>query len=177
MGKIIILCAIDLYSSYVENDLRKVILFKENEGTNDVKAKGTYTGSTLLFSGLATDEVYLIRAECNARMNNVKEAMKDLNTLLKKRWKVGTFMDLSAIDGKDALEQVLVERKKELLLRGLRWSDLRRLNKDEYFKTTLTRNIGGKKYTIEPDSYKYTLPFPDDIIQITGMEQNPGWNK
>ncbi|MET7000171.1 RagB/SusD family nutrient uptake outer membrane protein [Chitinophaga defluvii] len=167
----------ELYDLYDSNDLRKEIFFTKNLTTGEVKSKGTYTGTVLLFTGLASDEVYLIRAESNARSGNSKAAMEDLNNLLRKRWKAETFKEFTAIDAEDALRQVLNERKKELLLRGLRWSDLRRLNQDERFKITINRIISGTTYTLEPESFKYTLPIPDDIIQITGMTQNLGWGK
>ncbi|MFP9100715.1 RagB/SusD family nutrient uptake outer membrane protein [Flavobacterium sp. RHBU_24] len=89
---------------------------------------GSYDGSPLPFSGIATDEIYLIKSECLARAGKFTEAMQVLNTLLEKRWIAGTFFPLSAT-GTAALDIILSERRKELVLRGLRWSDLRRLNK------------------------------------------------
>jgi tetratricopeptide (TPR) repeat protein len=164
----------ELYALFDKNDLRKVVFFNVNSA-GDITAKDSYTGGTLLFSGIATDELYLIRAECNARVNNINAAMRDLNKLLRSRWKAGFFRDFIATDSTDALRKILIERKKELLLRGVRWSDLKRLNQDERFKVTLTRTIGDKTYTLEPGSYRYALPLPDDILQMTGMPQNLGW--
>lgn len=163
-----------LYSLYQDNDLRKTIYFKKTG--NNITFKGNYNNSTsLLFFGLATDEMFLIRAECYARLGKVPESMNDLNTLLKTRWITGTFIDFTAADADDALNQILLERKKELIYRGQRWPDLRRLNKDSRFAIDLTRTIGGNTYMIEPKSYKYTFPIPDDVIQLSKMQQNPGW--
>lgn len=171
-------CLIDtaLYDLYDGNDLRRAVFFLVNADSS-ITYKGNYNdrSDAELFCGMATDEVYLIRAECNARKGNVSNAMNDLNILLQSRWRTGTFVPFTAFDSDDALAQILIERRKELLMRGLRWTDLRRLNKDDRFAVTLSRNIGGTTYTIAPNSFRYTLPIPDDIIQITGMQQNPGW--
>ena len=157
-----------LYVLYDSNDLRRSIFF-DSLG----KFRGSYNGGQLLFSGLAVDELYLIRAECSARRGDAVAAINDVDTLLKKRYRSGFFTPLPVPGAKEALTIVLRERRKELLLRGLRWTDLRRLNNDPAYALTITRVVGNKTYTLEPGSYRYTFPIPDDIIQITGMEQNP----
>ncbi len=164
------------YNKYDINDLRRTQFFNYNSATGLVSYRGGYAGQGALYSGLAVDELYLIRAECAARAGNVTAAMKDVNTLRLQRWKdTVPYPALVANTAEEALYIVLEERKKELLLRGLRWSDLRRLNRDDRFKTTITRNAGSTTFTLEPGSYKYTFPIPDDIIQLSGMQQNSGW--
>jgi hypothetical protein len=106
--------------------------------------------------------------------------MKYLNDLLRTRWAKNSdgttkYVDQTASDETDALKKIFSERRKQLILRNLRWSDLRRLNLDPRFAVTLTRTIGGTTYTLEPNSFKYTFPIPQDIIQQTGMAQNVGW--
>ncbi|MFA6071642.1 MAG: RagB/SusD family nutrient uptake outer membrane protein [Janthinobacterium sp.] len=72
------------YKQYDNHDLRKNIYFADFGGRKIFK--GSYWGFVLpFFSGLATDELYLIRAECMARKGNVNAAMDDLNMLLVKR--------------------------------------------------------------------------------------------
>src|SRR5690606_30279770 len=114
-----------------------------------------------------------------ARQGEVDLAMKDLNALLRTRWRkvngVSTYVDQSAADASAALKLILTERRKELLLRGLCWTDLRRLNLEEPFKKTLSRTIDGKTYKLEPGSFRYTFPIPDEILSKSGMKQNPGW--
>jgi len=165
----------EFYALYDNNDLRKTRFFTVN--SIDVTFKGNYTLYGEGFDGLAVDEQYLIRAECFARAGNTTAAMKDLNDLLKTRWSNAVNYPVrTATDAEDALRQILLERRKELLFRNLRWTDLRRLNLDPRFKVTLTRTIGGKTYTLEPGSYKYTLPIPTDVLQLAPqMKQTPGW--
>jgi starch-binding outer membrane protein, SusD/RagB family len=161
-----------LYKSYEPNDLRKVTFFNVLD-SNIVNFRGSYTGTSTLFGGLATDEMYLIRAESNARKGNVDEALNDLNSLLEKRFIAGTFVPLTAGTPEEALELVLTERKKELLFRGLRWTDLRRLNKEDRFSTTIRRVVNGQEYLLLPNDSRYVFPIPAGVIKNTGMSQNP----
>jgi hypothetical protein len=161
-----------LFRSYQVNDLRKTLFFAD-KGKGVINFKGTYSGDNGIFSGLATDELYLIRAEAAARKGDAANALKDLNFLLIKRWKKGTFISLTAATSEEALKLVLIERRKELVMRGLRWSDLRRLNKDPRFQVTLTRTISGNKATLPPGDPRYVFPIPDEEIMNSGIEQNP----
>jgi starch-binding outer membrane protein, SusD/RagB family len=158
-----------LYKSYDSNDLRKVIYFKRE--ANGYSFKGSYARS-IPFIGIATDEVYLMRAECYARLGDKDAALNDLNTLLVTRWTAGTFVPFTAATAPDALVFILQERRKELLFRSLRWMDIKRLNK-EGAGIVLTRVIDGVTYTLAPNDNRYALALPADIIRMTGMAQNP----
>lgn len=160
-----------LYTQYNSNDLRKTAFFRPNTGY--YQFKGNYTGSgSQFFSGIATDELFLIRAETHARAGRITEAMNDLNTLMVKRWKnTVTFPVFKAATQAEALAIILAERRKELCMRSLRWIDIKRLNK-ETASIILTRKIAGQTFTLQPNSNYYALPLPTDIIQITGIQQN-----
>jgi hypothetical protein len=170
-----------LYNSFDADDLRKTIFFNQSSTTGNISFKGNYNNSNWqLFGGIANDEVYLIRAEAYARTGDATNAMKDLNDLLRTRWKKDDngntfFTDLTAADAGEALLLVLAERKKELLYRGLRWADLRRLNQDPAFQVTLTRTVGGNTYTLEPNNYRYTFPLPTNVLELGGQKQTTGW--
>lgn len=161
----------ELYASYDTNDLRRTAFFMAN-GTNQ-RFKGSYAShSSTLFSGLATDELYLTKAECLAQANRSTEAMETLNIFLKKRWKnTVNYPDITATDQADALSKIRTERRKSLLMRGLRWMDLKRWNK-EGANVSLSRTMEGNTYTLEPNSPRYALSLPADIIEQTGMPQN-----
>ncbi|MHA4894367.1 RagB/SusD family nutrient uptake outer membrane protein [Pedobacter sp. PWIIR3] len=158
-----------LYASYQTNDYRKTVFFKAVTG--GFNFKGNYSGDKNLFSGLATDELYLIRAESKARKLELTAALNDLNTLLKKRWK-GTYTALASNNAEQVLTWVLTERRKELAFRGIRWSDLRRLNQDSRFAVTLTRTIDGQVYTLPPNDKRYIMPLDAQEIALSGITQN-----
>jgi hypothetical protein len=159
-----------LYQSYAENDLRKqAFYFPLDPGYVFI---GTYNGNiSSLFTGIATDEVYLMRAECRARQGDIQRAMDDLNTLLVTRFETGTFKEFTASNKEEALKVILEERRKELPFRCLRWMDIKRLNK-EGANIVLKRIVGSETYTLAPNDKKYALPLPPDIIKLTGIPQN-----
>jgi hypothetical protein len=158
--------------TYDANDLRLTCLFRK--ATLGYAFGGTYDVTQVyFFSGIATDEMYLTRAEANARLNNLPDAVSDLNTLLRSRWKTGTYTDYSSSDADQVLAKVLLERRKELIFRGTRWMDLRRLNKDARFAVTIHRTMNGTSYDLPPNDPRYALPIPDDEIQLSGIQQNP----
>ncbi|RYY49955.1 MAG: RagB/SusD family nutrient uptake outer membrane protein [Chitinophagaceae bacterium] len=161
----------NLQRSYALNDLRRTVFFKNNNnGTYGFK--GSYEGGSAFFSGIATDELYLIKAECLARNNDVAAAMETLNKLLIKRWKTALFVPLTAANSNEALDIILQERRKELLLRGLRWPDVKRLNK-EGRNIGMTRRLNNLLYALPPNDPRFAIEIPGDIIQLTGMQQNP----
>jgi hypothetical protein len=161
-----------LIQSYDSNDLRLMAYYRYKLHDSSY-LKGSYTGNYSPFGGLATDELYLIRAEGAARAGDAATAISDVNTLLSKRWKTGTFTGYTVGSAQEALDTVLLERRKELPFRGLRWTDLRRLNAEGVHTTTLTRSLFGQTYMLKPNSDLYTLPIPPDVINLSGMPQNP----
>ncbi len=154
-----------LYRSYQVNDLRRDVFF-----TADRVYKGSYVGHSTPFGGLAVDEVYLIQAECLARLNQNQESILALNSLLKTRF--ANFEPYE--ENADVLSLVLMERRKQLIARGLRWSDLRRLNLDPKYAKTLERtDKNGVRYVLLPNDKRYTFPIPENEVKASGIEQNP----
>ncbi len=162
----------ELLSLFDTNDLRSKIFFRVS-GANTV-FKGSYNGSSSFFSGLAVDEILLIRSECNARSGHVQDALTDLNNLLKNRYvKTPAYVDFTTLDKDIALSKILIERRKELCFRGLRWTDLRRLNQDPNYQVTLTRSLNGQTYQLPPNDPRYVFPIDPNEIRISGIQQNP----
>lgn len=161
----------NLYKLYAANDVRQTAFFLKN-ADNSFRFKGSYNEGSVNFNGIATDEILLIRAECLAREGATVSAMQDLNSLLIKRYKA-PFVAATATGPNDALMQILNERRKELLFRELRWSDLRRLNKEAAFAVTLTRNLNNQLYTLPANDLRYTMLIPVEIMRIVDLPQNP----
>lgn len=158
----------EFYKTYGQDDLRRVLFFRSSG--SQIAFKGSYSSASNFFAGLATDEIMLIRAECNARLSNYEMARQDMRQLLEKRYaSAPTIME----DNNLLIDYILTERRKQLLYRGLRWLDLRRLNTDKNRMTTLERQVGDNKYNLGPNSPRYVFPIPVDVIKLNPeMPQN-----
>lgn len=160
----------NLYSLYHENDLRKKIFFYDNNGVRAFK--GSYEGSIIFFTGLTTSETLLIRAECHARLGDISSAMDDINLLLKNRFVSGTYVDILDATRDEVLAIILEERRKELVFRGVRWHDLKRLSREPQFAVTLKRILDGNVYELEPGDRRWVWQIPPDVLSLGGIEPN-----
>jgi tetratricopeptide (TPR) repeat protein len=171
---------IDLYNSYDSDDLRPDIFFSDAAG-NGYQMWENYGGNYYeFFDGLAVDEMYLTRAECYARSGNIDLALNDLNDLLEKRYATDAFVPYNSVDFTTvtATQLVLQERRKELIFRGIRWSDIRRLNKENdpnYAVGPLVRTFEGSTETITlpVNDLRYAFLIPQESIDKSGLKQNP----
>jgi hypothetical protein len=163
----------NLYNTYAANDLRKTLFFKTN--ANGMSFKGNYTGlnNGSLFTGMTTDELFLIKAEAQDRNGDINGALSTLNTLLSTRYQSGTYLPYTISDGNQLLSVILSERRKELVFRGLRWTDLRRLNQDSKYATTLYRNVNDTTFQLSPGSSRYVFEIDQNAVNISGLKQNP----
>lgn len=167
-----------LYRSYSDDDTRKVLFFLvKTDGTISFKGNyaGWYNGS--FFSGLAVDELYLIKAECQARLNQLEAAKLSMKTLLDKRYRTNYSFPEDVVSHDDVLAYILGERRKELLFRGIRWTDIKRLNRDHRFAKDIVRKleINGQQLTfvMPANSLKNAFLLPQDVIAVADMQQNP----
>ncbi len=101
---------------------------------------------------VSVPEMYVIRAECNARLTDgtIEDVLNDLNTLRAKRIK--NYTDSTNVTTKAAaLKFALDERRREMASKGMRWFDLKRLNKEAEFAKMITHVLEGQTYTLEPN--------------------------
>lgn len=161
-----------LINQYQQGDLRKDVYFlRNNLGNYNIK-RGFIGGGSYQFTGLSTGEMYLIRAECNARNEKIDDAAGDMATLLTSRYEKGTSIAVPTDSAEELLGFIISERRKELVWRGLRWSDLKRYN-DAGGNITLTRKIGENTFELKANDPRYVFPIPTDEILIGNLEQNP----
>ena len=123
--------------------------------------------------GITLPDLYLMRAECRARANDVAGAKSDLETLRKSRMSA-TDATVNLTDPMDMLKFVLDERIREFALQGHRWFDMRRLSTDPLFNNkTYTHQVLSKtgdviaSFPLKPE--RFTFRIPGKI-----MDMNPG---
>lgn len=147
-------------------------------------AEGIQTGPTVYYMfaqqekqcyyiGFKLSEAYVIRAECYARLNQLGNAVADLNDLLVNRIKSDGFVALNEVDFTQEmlLQRVLEERRVELAFDGgLRWFDLRRLGKPA--QTHVYEN--GQVYNLRQGDPRYVLQIPEsEQVNSPDIELNP----
>lgn len=158
----------DLYNNYADEDLRKLAFFK-GRPDGSIRFKGNqYGSSNSFFSAPTLAEMYLILAETAARTGKYNEGRDYLNELLRYRMTKGYVLPF--IPDADLLGVVLLERRKELLMRGQRFADLKRLN-TMGANMTLKRIILGKEHVLPPNDPRYNLLIPESVIRLSGIPQ------
>ena len=135
----------------------------------------TYAKFQYMAVGMRTAEVYLILAEAKARQNDLSGAVEVLNLLREKRIKGSEAILPEPATQREMMQEIINERRKELLLGFSRFWDLKRFNTEPDYAKTITRvfplvstNVEQKTYTLKPDSRLYIIPFP-----VAAREKNP----
>ena len=148
-----------LLSSYSDGDLRKGRYFQKRGG-DYISLKG---GENRFNVSFRNAELYLTIAECNARLGNTAEALKYLSVLKKSRFSADAYTQEAKADANLSKEQlldaVLLERKRELALEGLRWYDLKRTT-----RPTLTHTSFGRTVTLQQNDPRYVIRYPQEAI-------------
>ncbi len=160
----------ELIKTYQSGDLRTAI-FYTIKPNGQATLKGSLFGEIYPFSGINTTEVFLTLAECNARLGYTEVALQYINKLLQSRWRFNHFTPYADSSADKVLQFILLERKKELVLRGIRWTDLRRLNK-EGAGIELKRVYQGNTLVLSPNDPRYVYPIPEDVLQFNDYPQN-----
>ncbi|MDO6432346.1 RagB/SusD family nutrient uptake outer membrane protein [Flavitalea sp. BT771] len=130
--------------------------------------------------GIELNEMYLIKAECEARTGDLANAVTDVETLRQNRMPAGDAPVSGAITGDQAAltKFIIEEREREFAFTGFRWFDMRRLSVDPLFAgATYTHTLydpaGNKIYTLKQPE-RWVLQIPATYIEANpGMVNNP----
>lgn len=163
----------DMVNLYDADDIRKNMFLEVSLPTkvNNITADEAYY-FTKKFQGNAgtsfirLSEMYLIRAEANARQNLLDDALIDLN-IIRERANISALTETSNL-----LESIFSERRKELAFEGHLFFDLAR------FKMDVNRDLGciGTVCGLTYPSNKYILPIPSSSIDFNeNIIQNEGY--
>ncbi len=162
----------ELYNSYEEDDVRKDAwtattrtgasgtVYRSNKWLG---AKGDFLQNLPIIRG---SELYMIRAEARFRTGNAGGARADINALRTKRGLDAVSADLAG----DALfAEIMNERRKEFVLEGHRWFDMKR--------NGLPILKAGRFEPVPYSDYRLLAPLPTAELQLNELlEQNPGYN-
>jgi len=163
----------DLLNLYTEEDLRKEMFIQENIPTliNGVETNVDYFFTKKFQDNAGTlnmrlSELYLIKAEANARLGLDSEALNDLNTIRQRA-------NLSALTStENVLDEIFLERRREMALEGHLLFDIAR------YKRNVVRNLGciSTLCNLSYPSDFLILPIPiDNVLQNENMQQNEGY--
>jgi len=163
----------DLLNLYEPNDIRANMFIEVPLPTiiNNIEQDLPYY-FTKKFQGdagtsfIRLSEMYLIRAEANARLANTANALIDLNTIRERS-------NLLPLDtSENVLESIFLERRRELAFEGHLLFDIARYKKD------VNRNLGCIANTCNlsyPSNY-FILPIPASSTDLNeNMQQNEGY--
>jgi hypothetical protein len=131
--------------------------------------------------GVIVPDLYLLRAECKARLNDLSGAKTDIEEFRANRMSAAD----KVVPTATAASQVLLlkfifdERIREFAMQGFRWFDMRRLSVDPLFPglifTHTVYSVTGTvvaTYPLKPE--RLTLRIPQKLIdQNPGMINNP----
>ncbi|GAB7087425.1 RagB/SusD family nutrient uptake outer membrane protein [Marinifilum fragile] len=169
---------VDLMSKYTAEDARFNVYFTQVDGKDVVAKHRGKVGGTLNLVDvklLRISELYLIRAEASARRNegnDLANAADDINMLRANR--IADYTNISFASQTLAMDEILLERRKELAYEGHRFYDLRRFEKSIHRieeDALLASNVN-----LEAGDYRFVFPIPiEEIFANDNMVQNPGY--
>ena len=168
----------DFVSKFSVADARKAFFPKINEIDPDryliVKFGHNASVGNAERICIRASEMILIEAECEAELGNYSEAQ---DALYKIQIRANPSVMKSTLTGQNLIDEVLLERRKELFGEGFRWQDIKRrqlpFNRtgDHWVKLYFTAQ--------DTDYYRMTFPIPQSEIDandaLDNSDQNSGY--
>jgi hypothetical protein len=167
------LCNSELYSKFDAADVRKALY---TTGTRGGLASVFVTNKFTSYSGDHTDtkvlrlsEMYLIAAEASYPTSTT-DALTYVNKVTANRGAPAITSSGAAL-----LEDIILERRKELAFEGDRYLDMQRLKRG----ITRSTDYPASARSIDFTNFRRLMPIPQvelDANPTIKAQQNPGWN-
>ena len=166
------LCSTELYGKFDAADIRKSLYATGTRGG----LASVFVNKFSSFSGDHTDtkvvrlsEMYLIAAEASYP-SNAADALKYVNEVTSRRGAPAI-----ASSGASLLEDIILERRKELAFEGERYPDMQRLKRG----ITRSTDYPAAARSIDFTNFRRLMPIPQGELDANATiktQQNPGWN-
>lgn len=161
------------------NDIRYAAYFTTLGGQpalTKYRGKGTVTNGNANFPAFRSGEMYLIRAEANARIGGANEitAMADLNALRAAR--ISGYIP-EALTGTALINAIADERRRELVGEGHRFFDLKRTTRVIQRGSVCGTSVSAAgSCTLASTAREWTLPIPQNVLAANpSLVQNSGY--
>jgi hypothetical protein len=123
---------------------------------------------------IRASEMYLIQAECEAELGNYSDAQQALFTIQKR---ANPSAQKSNSVGQALIDEILLERRKELFGEGFRWNDIKR--RQLPFQRSADHWVTFDFSSSDNDYFRLTYPIPQSEIDANNMldesDQNAGY--
>lgn len=173
-GSVIFSPSDKLTALYSANDIRGGAYIAVVGGKRVVRKfyQSSRGGSIVDLKGIRTAEMYLIRAEARAELNDLAGAAADINALRTQR--ITGYTPITYADKATAIDDIMLERFKELAFEGFRFFDLKRRG------LSLQRNASDVDsplwQTLPAGDFRFVYPIPaPELLANRSMVQNPGY--
>ncbi|MDV3559181.1 RagB/SusD family nutrient uptake outer membrane protein [Elizabethkingia anophelis] len=166
-GDIVILK--NLYDAYDNGDIRKTDVFIKPNGTSTAEFRniGKYPNTSTPDDDVPVirfEEVVLLYAEALLNNGKAPQALIELNKIPLNR--------NAAPYASATMQNILLERRKELAFEGFRFDDIARTGMDMPLVDNLRQRYGVVKY----GEYKYAFPIPQaEVSANSNIKQNFGY--
>ena len=173
-GSVIFSPSDKLTASYSASDIRGPIYIGTVGGKRVVRKfyQSSRGGSIVDLKGIRIAEMYLIRAEARAELNDLAGAAADINTLRTQR--ITGYTNITYSDKALALDDIIQERYKELAFEGFRFFDLKRRNLN--LQRAASDVDSPLWQTLAAGNFRFVYPIPaQELLANEAMVQNPGY--
>lgn len=162
----------ELMDLYEPTDVRNLFYIKDWFERNGAETNKWWSymsadvGVTL--AGIGVAEMYLTRAECRARANDIINAMADVEMVRINRFHPDDYVPFAIPQTvKETVDLIIDERRREDPFK-YRFMDIKRLNNDPLTEPiVIVREVNGETITIEPTDRRWARPLGPEVINLS----------